>query len=73
MPAFVGAISVNSVSNSAVFHIGDVYAISPVSTAKTFAGAGSFNTGDGLRVYNQQSSTNVQDQDVADQNNVANA
>jgi spore germination protein PA len=73
MPAFVGAVSVNSVGSASVFHIGDVYAISPNSAAKTFAGAGSFNTGNGLRVYNQQSSTNVADQDNADQNITANA
>ncbi|MFC3883676.1 spore germination protein [Bacillus songklensis] len=73
MPAFVGAISIVNIGSASVFHIGDVYAISPKATAKTFAGAGSFNTGDGLRVYNQQSSTNVNDKDVADQNIAANA
>ncbi|KOO50257.1 spore germination protein [Priestia koreensis] len=67
MPAIVGVINMNSVGSGSVFHIGDVYSISPVSSAKTFAGAGSFNTGDGLRVWNQQSSTNTNDQDVNDQ------
>lgn len=67
MPAIVGVINMNSVGSGSVFHIGDVYSISPVSSAKTFAGAGSFNTGDGLRVWNQQSSTNTNDQDVTDQ------
>lgn len=73
MPAFVGAVNVISVGSASVFHIGDVYTISPKSSAKTFSGAGSFNTGDGIRVYNQQSSTNVADQDYADQNLTANA
>jgi spore germination protein PA len=73
MPAFVGAVKINSISSSGVFHIGDVFAISPHSVAKTFAGAGSFNTGDGLHIYNQYSNTNVQDSDVADQNVVGNA
>lgn len=45
MPAFVGVVKLNSISSSGVFHIGDVFAISPQSVAKTFAGAGSFNTG----------------------------
>jgi len=73
MPAIVGAVKVNSVGNSSIFNIGDVFAMSPHSTAKTFAGAGSFNTGDGMRINNQQSVTNTYDTDVIDQVNVANA
>jgi spore germination protein PA len=73
MPAFVGAVKINSISSSGVFHIGDVFAISPHSVAKTFAGAGSFNTGNGLQIYNQYSNTNTQDADAADQNIVGNA
>ncbi|MBT2678141.1 spore germination protein [Bacillus sp. ISL-35] len=72
MPAIVGVAQVISLGNSAVFHIGDVYSISPVSNAKTFSGAGSFNTGDGLTVYNNQSSTNTYDQDGVDQGNYFN-
>jgi len=68
MPAIVGVVNLNSVGSTSVFHIGDVYTIAPISTAKTFAGAGSFNTGDGLYVVNQQSSTNTSDNDVNDQN-----
>ncbi|MGJ9383425.1 spore gernimation protein GerPA [Salipaludibacillus neizhouensis] len=68
MPALVGAVKVIAVSSSGVFNIGDVFTIAPVSTAKTFAGSGSFNTGDGLRVRNNQSSTNTYDRDVADSN-----
>ncbi len=45
MPAIVGIAQVINVGSSAVFHIGDVFNISPISTAKTFAGAGSFITG----------------------------
>jgi spore germination protein PA len=73
MPAIVGVVNVNSVGSSGVLHIGDVYSIAPISTAKTFAGAGSFNTGDRLHVINQQSATNVQDSDLNDQNITANA
>lgn len=72
MPAIVGVVQVISLGSSAVFHIGDVYRISPVSNAKTFSGAGSFNTGDGLNVYNNQSSTNTYDQDGVDQGNYFN-
>ncbi len=68
MPAIVGAIKVNAVASSGVFNVGDVFRIAPVSTAKTFSGAGSFNTGDNLRVRNDYSVTNVNDSDVADQN-----
>ncbi|AWD65588.1 MULTISPECIES: spore germination protein [Priestia] len=68
MPAIVGVVNLNSVGSASVFHIGDVYTIAPISTAKTYAGAGSFNTGDGLYVVNQQSSTNTSDNDVNDQN-----
>lgn len=67
MPAIVGVVQVISIGSGAVFHIGDVYKISTLSTSKTFAGAGSFNTGDGLNVQNQQSSTNTYDQDGIDQ------
>ncbi|WP_078548228.1 spore germination protein [Litchfieldia alkalitelluris] len=73
MPAIVGAVKVNSIGNSSIFNIGDVFNIAPYSQAKTFAGAGSFNTGDGMQVYNQRSVTNTYDTDTIDQVNVANA
>lgn len=73
MPAIVGVAQVVSVGTSGVFHIGDVYKIMPISNVKTFAGAGSFVTGDGLRVTNYQSSTNTFDQDGIDQGNFFNA
>jgi spore germination protein PA len=68
MPSIVGAVKVISIGSSGVFNIGDVYSIAPVSTAKTFAGAGSFNTGDYLRLRNNYSNTNTYDKDVADSN-----
>ena len=67
MPAIVGVVQVVSIGSSGVFHVGDVYKIMPVSNAKTFSGAGSFNTGDGLTIYNRQSSTNTYDSDGLDQ------
>jgi spore germination protein PA len=67
MPAYVGAVQVINLGSSGVFHIGDVVQIRPISNTKTFAGAGSFNTGDGLAIYNQYSATNTLDNDGIDQ------
>ncbi|KKE78025.1 spore germination protein [Oceanobacillus caeni] len=67
MPAIVGAIKVVSVSNSSVFHVGDVYSILPQSSAKTYAGGGSFNTGNGIRIHLGNSNTHVNDRDHIDQ------
>ncbi|MFJ5714998.1 spore germination protein [Neobacillus novalis] len=72
MPAIVGVAQVITLGNSSVFHIGDVYKIMPFATAKTFSGAGSFNTGDQVDVNNRLSSTNTSDPDVIDQNNFLN-
>ncbi|WP_251554393.1 spore germination protein [Neobacillus muris] len=72
MPAIVGVAQVITLGNSSTFHIGDVYKIMPFSTAKTFSGAGSFNTGDQLAIRNQVSSTNTYDPDVIDQSNFLN-
>lgn len=73
MPAIVGVAQVISVGSSSIFHIGDVYKIMPISNAKTYSGAGSFNTGDGLHVYNRHSATNTYDHDGIDQGNILNA
>ncbi|MHC0036752.1 spore germination protein [Pseudoneobacillus sp. C159] len=67
MPAIVGVAQVISISSSSIFNIGDVYKIMPIAHAKTFAGAGSFNTGEGLYIHNFQSQTNTFDQDGLDQ------
>jgi spore germination protein PA len=66
MPAIVGVVKVISVGSSGVFNIGDVLTMSPSSTAKTYAGAGSFNTGDHLNVRSNYSKTNTYDQDIKD-------
>ncbi|GAA0438088.1 spore germination protein [Lentibacillus halophilus] len=68
MPAKVGAVKINNIGNSSIFNIGDVYAMSPESTAKTYAGGGSFNTGDGTYIRLGQSRTYVMDNDQSDQN-----
>jgi spore germination protein PA len=72
MPAIVGVVQVISISSAAVFHIGDVFRISAASNAKTFAGAGSFNTGNEVQLQNYQSTTNTFDQDSTDQGNFFN-
>jgi spore germination protein PA len=73
MPAIVGVAQVITLGSSSVFHIGDVYKIMPFSNAKTFSGAGSFNTGENLRLNNNSSSTNTSDADVIDQGIALNA
>lgn len=67
MPAIVGAINVVSLSSSAVMNIGDVFTIAPKSSSKTFAGAGSFVTGEYNTVTNYNSSTNTYEMDAVDQ------
>ncbi|WML49620.1 spore germination protein [Neobacillus sp. PS3-34] len=73
MPAIVGVAQVMSIGSSAVFNIGDVYKIMPISNSKTFSGAGSFNTGEALRIKNEVNNTNTQDQDQIDQGILFNA
>lgn len=73
MPAIVGAFKINAIGTSGVVHIGDCITISPQAQVRTFAGAGSFNTGDSLKVMNYQNATNVYDNDAVDQPIVANA
>ena len=68
MPAVVGAVKVINIGSSSIFHIGDVYKIQPYTQAKTFAGGGSFNTGDGTRVSLNNAQTSMVDNDQFDQN-----
>ncbi|MDG0813225.1 MULTISPECIES: spore germination protein [Cohnella] len=65
MPSIVGAVKIVSIGSSGVVQFGDCLQITPTSTTKTFAGAGSFVTGDFPRT-NSISSTNTNDQDLAD-------
>lgn len=67
MPAQVGAVKVITVSQSSIFNIGDVYSMCPESSAKTYAGGGSFNTGDGTEIKLANSRTVVYDKDAIDQ------
>ncbi|BCJ86666.1 spore germination protein [Effusibacillus dendaii] len=68
MPAILGALKVISVGSSGVVHVGDVLIIAPKAASKTYAGSGSFNTGDFPSTYNVVSSTNTNDQDLVDAN-----
>ena len=68
MPSIVGSVSILSVGPSSVVHFGDSVIISPTSTSKTFAGAGSFNTGDFPRIYNAYSTTVTNDSDFIESN-----
>lgn len=66
VPALVGVVQIITIASAGVFNIGDVYKIQPFSQAKTFAGAGSFITGNEVKVENQYSATNTYDQDAVD-------
>ena len=66
MPAVVGAIKIINVGPASTVQIGDAVLIAPQSVSKTFAGAGSFNTGDYLRTFNTVSATNTYDMDTVD-------
>ncbi|MEF3302026.1 spore germination protein [Paenibacillus sp. GYB003] len=68
MPAIVGGIKIVSVGPSSIVHIGDSIQLAPQSASKTFAGAGSFNTGDSIRTYNGVNGTITYDGDIADAN-----
>lgn len=68
MPAIVGAINVNNISG--VFNVGDVGIISPTTYSTTYAGGGSFNSGDTLNVNNSPSVINVYGSDAFVQSEV---
>lgn len=75
MPAIVGNVKIVNVGPSSIVQFGDAIQLSPNSTSKTYAGAGSFNTGDLAHTNNAVSSTNTNDRDVKDstQTTVGNA
>lgn len=69
MPSIVGNVKIVSVGSGAIVQFGDAIFLSPTSTSKTFAGAGSFNTGDLPMTNNAISNTNTNDPDVVDSSN----
>lgn len=75
MPCIIGNVKILSVGGSGVVHFGDSIQVSPSSISKTYAGSGSFITGDLSRSNNAISATNTNDPDVQDasENNVGNS
>ncbi|BBI33044.1 spore germination protein [Cohnella abietis] len=74
MPCIIGNVKILSVGGSGVVQFGDAIQISPASNSKTYAGSGSFITGDLSRSNNAVSATNTNDEDVQDSsdNNIGN-
>jgi hypothetical protein len=66
MPSIVGNVKILSVGSGAVVQFGDCLQVSPSSTSKTYAGAGSFLTGDLPVTNNAVSATITNDPDVQD-------
>ncbi|WP_438432572.1 spore germination protein [Gorillibacterium sp. sgz500922] len=66
MPSVVGGFKINTVGPSSIVHIGDSLILNPASTSKTFAGSGSFNTGDFPVTNNAVSATVTNDPDGID-------
>ncbi len=66
MPAIVGNVKILSIGSGGLVQFGDALILSPQSTSKTFAGSGSFNTGDLPMTNNGLNSTNTYDADVVD-------
>ncbi len=75
MPCIIGNVKILSVGGSGVVQFGDTIQISPSSTSKTYAGSGSFITGDLSRSNNAVSATITNDPDVQDssENTVGNS
>ncbi|HZG57114.1 spore germination protein [Paenibacillus sp.] len=71
MPSIVGNVKILSVGPSSIVNFGDAYQMSPNSSSKTFAGAGSFVTGDLSNTRQAISNTNTQDADVNDSTNLS--
>ncbi|CAM3685847.1 spore germination protein [Marinicrinis lubricantis] len=69
MPSVVGAVKILSVGSAGTVQFGDAVFISPTSSSKTFAGSGSFNTGDLPVTNNGISATNTFDRDGVDNSN----
>lgn len=71
MPAIVGSIKILSVGPSSIVQIGDAVLLAPKSVSTTYAGAGSFNTGNVIKTVTGINFTNTYDPDAADSNIVS--
>ena len=66
MPSIVGFVNVVSNGSSGIVQFGDAVQVSPSSSSKTYAGAGSFLTGSLANSNTGLSATNSLDNDVVD-------
>ncbi|GIP33772.1 spore germination protein [Paenibacillus sp. J2TS4] len=66
MPSIVGNVKILTVGSGGIVQFGDAVFLSPTSTSKTFAGSGSFITGDLPLTNNGINATNTNDRDVVD-------
>jgi hypothetical protein len=75
MPCIVGNVKILSVGSAGIVQFGDAIQNTPHSITKSYAGAGSFLTGDFARSNNAISATNVSDRDLQDavENDIGNA
>lgn len=72
MPSIVGPFKIDSIGSAGVAQFGDTMQITPKNTSKTYAGQGSFSTGDAHFLFNGISSTFVPDSDLVDATNTGN-
>lgn len=72
MPAFVGPIQLNAIGRSAMFTVGDSFALSPKSQSQSSIGSGGANTGDFIDTQNVFNITNFYDADLIDQSDFLN-
>jgi len=66
MPSIVGFVNVVSNGSSGIVQFGDAVQVSPSSSSKTYAGAGSFLTGSLANSNTGLSATNSLDNDLVD-------
>lgn len=66
MPALIGLVNIVSNGSSGVVQFGDTAEVSPSSSSKTFAGAGSFLTGSIANSNTGLNATNTLDSDLID-------
>lgn len=66
MPSIIGNIKIDSIGSAGVVNLGDTLYISPKSTSKTYAGAGSFRTGDFQISKQGLNCQTISDPDVVD-------
>jgi hypothetical protein len=61
MPSIVGSVNIVSMDHSAIVNLGDCVILSPKSNSKSFAGSGSFNTADSMKIINNSNVTKTND------------